>query len=193
MGKVIFDMSVSLDGFVAGTDRTADEPLGAGGEVLHEWAMGADPTDAAALAEAADRLGAIIVGRRTYDDSIRWWGPDGPMGQRRLPVVVVTHRAPADVPADSVYTFVTDGLEAALEKAKASAGGADVAISGADVGQQYLAKGLLDEIGVHVAPVLFGAGIPMFGDLGRHVTLEPVEVVPAPSATHLRYRVLRTP
>jgi len=193
MGRIIFDMSVSVDGFVTAADISADEPLGVGGQVLHEWAMGADPADAEALAAGADRLGALIAGRRTYDASIRWWGADGPTGPRRLPLFVVTHRLPDDVPTDGVYTFVTDGPEAALEQARAAAGDADVAVMGGpDLGRQYLAQGLVDEIGVHVVPVLFGAGTRLFSDLvGGHVALEVVEVVPAPSATHLRYRIVR--
>lgn len=193
MGVVIYDMSVSLDGFVAADDRTAEEPLGAGGEVLHQWAMGADPGDVDAVAASAVELGAIVAGRRTYDDSIGWWGPDGPTGPRRLPVFVVTSREPGDLPADGVYTFVTDGPEAAVEQARAAAGDGHVAVMGGPtLGQQLLAEGLIDEIGLHIAPVLFGSGTPMFGDLlGRHVSLEAIEVTPAPSATHLRYRVLR--
>lgn len=193
MGQVVFDMSMSLDGFVAASERTADEPLGAGGEVLHRWAMAADPADAAAVAESgADRLGALVAGRRTYDESIRWWGADGPTGPRRLPLFVVTHQIPDEVPSDSVYTFVTDGPEIALSKALDAAGEADVAIMGGpDLGRQYLARGLVDEIGVHLVPVLFGTGTPMFSMLDGHIALEPVEVIPAPSATHLRYRVIR--
>ena len=184
-------MSVSLDGFVTAAHISAEEPLGVGGEVLHEWAMGADPA-AAALAASAGHLGALIAGRRTYDASIPWWGADGPTGPRRLPLFVVTHNVPDDVPAASVYTFVTDGPEAALEQAQSAAGDADVAIMGGpDLGRQYLAKGVLDEIGVHVVPVLFGSGTPMFGDLdGVHIGLEVVEVLPTPSATHLRYGIV---
>lgn len=119
-------------------------------------------------------------------------GADGPTGPRRLPLFVVSHHVPGDVPTDGVYTFVTDGPEAALEQARAAAGDADVAVMGGPLGQQYLAQGLVDEIGVHVAPVLFGAGTRMFGDLvGGHIALEVVEIVPAPSATHLRYRIVR--
>ena len=97
------------------------------------------------------------------------------------------------MPTGGVYTFVTDGPEGALEQARAAAGDADVAVMGGpDLGRQYLAQGLVDEIGVHVVPVLFGAGTRLFGDLvGGHVALEVVEVVPAPSATHLRYRIVR--
>jgi dihydrofolate reductase len=193
MGKVIFDMSTSVDGFVTAAGVTADEPLGAGGEMLHEWALGTDPADAAAVAAGADRLGALIAGRRTYDASLRWWGADGPTGARRLPLFVVTHRAPDDAPTGGVYTFVTDGPEAALDRALTAAGDADVAIMGGpDLGRQYLAAGLVDEIGVHVVPVLFADGTRLFGDLsGDRITLEVAEVLAAPSATHLRYRVIR--
>lgn len=192
MGQVIFDMSTSLDGYVTAPGVSADEPLGRGGEVLHRWAMGEDPADARAVAGSAGRLGALIAGRRTYDASIRWWGADGPTGSRRLPLFVVSHRVPDHVPAGGVYTFVTDGPEAALDRAREAAGDADVAIMGGpDLGGQYLALGLVDEVGVHVAPVVFGAGTPMFGPGAGRIGLEPVEVVAAPSATHLRYRVSR--
>jgi dihydrofolate reductase len=193
MGHVIYDMSVSLDGFVAADNRSADEPLGTGGEVLHQWAMGTDPADAEAVARSTEGLGAIVAGRRTYDDSIRYWGADGPTGLRRLPLFVVTHRVPDDVPESEVYTFITDGPEAALEQAQAAASDADVAIMGGPtLGRQYLAKRLVDEIGMHVVPVLFGAGTPMFGDmLGGHVTLKVIDAIPAPSATHMRYHIVR--
>lgn len=192
MGKVVYDMSVSLDGFVTAAGISADEPLGVGGAVLHDWAMGSDPADAEALAAGVSGLGAIIAGRRTYDSSIRWWGPDGPTGPRRLPLFVVTHAVPDDVPDGGVYTFVTEGLDAALDRARAAAGEGDVAIMGGpDLGQQYLDRGLVDEVGLHVVPVLFGAGQRMFGALAEHLRLEPVDVLPAPSATHLRYRIVR--
>ncbi|QYG91146.1 dihydrofolate reductase [Iamia sp. SCSIO 61187] len=192
MGKVIYDMSVSLDGFVTAAGISADEPLGVGGAVLHDWAMGSDPADAEALAAGSAGLGAIIAGRRTYDSSIRWWGPDGPTGPRRLPLFVVTHAVPDDGPDGSVYTFVTEGLDAALDRARDAAGEGDVAIMGGpDLGQQYLDRGLVDEVGLHVVPVLFGAGQRMFGDLAQHLRLESVDVTPAPSATHLRYRIVR--
>lgn len=191
MGSVIFDMSASLDGFITAAGFTSEEPLGVGGEVLHFWYMGNDPADAEALAAGAGRLGALIAGRRTYDASIDWWGADGPTGPRRLPLFVVTHRIPDDVPTDSVYTFVTGGPEAALEQARIAAGEGDVAVMGGpNLGNQYLVKGLLDEIGVHIVPVLFGSGKPMFPDLnGAHVELEVIEVISAPSATHVRYSV----
>src|SRR5262245_45877914 len=98
MGKVIFDMSMSLDGFVRATGATPQEPLGKGGERLHEWAMGGDATGGELLAAAVSEAGAYIGGRRTYDDSIAYWGADGPTGSARVPLFVVTHRAPEDVP-----------------------------------------------------------------------------------------------
>jgi dihydrofolate reductase len=189
--QVIYDMSMSLDGFVTASDQTAEEPLGRGGERLHEWAM-ADDASREPLERAVDRLGAFVAGRRTYDHSVPFWGPDGPTGTRRQQVFVFTHEAPAESPENGVYTFVTDGLESALEQAKAAAGDKDVAIMGGpDVGTQYLAAGLVDEVGVHVVPVLFGCGTRMFGDLGAHLELELIEAIDTPAATHLRYRVRR--
>ena len=188
--QVIFDMSMSLDGFVTASQQTAEEPLGKGGERLHEWAMSDDPARREQLDQAFARLGAFVAGRRTYDHSVPFWGPDGPTGKARQQVFVVTHEAPAESPENGVYTFVTDGLESALEQAKAAAGDKDVAIMGGpDVARQYLAAGLVDEIGVHVVPVMLGSGTRMFADLGKHVELELIEAIDTPAATHLRYRV----
>ena len=120
-------------------------------------------------------------------------GPNGPSGPKRRPVFVVTHQAPAEQPPGEVYRFVTGGIEAALAQAQAAAHGKDVCVmGGADLGRQYLAAGLLDEISIHLVPVLLGSGTPMFApfDTG-HVTLEPIEVLPTPQATHLRYRIIR--
>lgn len=191
MSKVIVDISMSLDGYIRASDPTPDEPLGKGGEQLHEWAFGKDERDAEAMREGAATLGALIGGRTTYDDSIRWWGADGPTGPARRPLFVVTHEPPVDVPADGVYTFVTDGIESALDRARAAAGDADVAImGGADLAQQYLRAGLVDEIGIHLVPVLFGSGTRLFEHLGEEaVQLEPLTVTGTSAATHLRYRV----
>ena len=187
--QVIFDMSMSLDGFVTASHQTAEEPLGKGGERLHDWAEG-DEANRELLGRGLERLGAFVAGRRTYDHSVPVWGPDGPTGKARQPLFVVTHEAPAESPENGVYTFVTDGLESALEQAKAAAGDKDVAIMGGpDVARQYLAAGLVDEIGVHVVPVLFGSGTRMFGDLGEHLELELIDAMETPAATHLRYRV----
>ena len=135
----------------------------------------------------------MIAGRTTYDDSIRWWGADGPAGRARRRLFVVTHEPPSKVPDNSVYAFVTDGIHSALEQARAAAGDGNVAImGGANVGQQYLAAGLVDEIGISLVPVLFGSGTRLFEHLGEeHIQLEPTQVVDTSTATHLRYGVLR--
>jgi dihydrofolate reductase len=194
MSKVVFDISMSLDGFVTGADRTPEEPLGRGGLRLHEWAFGGDERNRRFLEDAIASLGAVIAGRVTYDDSVPSWGADGPSGPARRPLFVVTHEPPAESPAGGVYTFVTDGIASALQQARAAAGDGTVAVmGGADLGRQYLAAGLLDEIQIHLVPVLLGDGLRLFEALGvEHVELEPVEVVDTRDATHLRYRVLRT-
>jgi dihydrofolate reductase len=192
MAKTIFDTSMSLDGFMTASNQTPDEPMGRGGERLHEWAFGRDETNQRFLAAAIEGLGAVICGRRTYDSSLPWWGADGPTGSERRPVFVVTHEAPAGSPVDGVYSFVTDGIESALTRARAAAGGKDVTVmGGADLGRQYLAAGLLDEISIHLVPVLLGGGTRMFDEGSGQVQLEAVDVLPTPAATHLRYRVVR--
>jgi dihydrofolate reductase len=191
--KVIFDMSMSLDGFVKASNATPERPLGKGGERLHEWGFGGeDERDREVLAAQAEGdAGAIIAGRRTYDDSLPWWGANGPHPPTR--VFVVTHEAPDAVPAGSVYTFVTDGIESALEQAKAAAGDKNVAVMGGpDIGRQFIEGGLVDEIGIHLVPVLFGSGTRMFEHLGgEHVQLETTGVIETPAAIHLRFRVVR--
>jgi dihydrofolate reductase len=191
MGTVIFDTSMSLDGFMTAADRTPEVPLGHGGEVLTEWAM-ADEGGVELLSRWVGRLGASIAGRVTYDTSLPWWGPNGPSGAARRPLFVVTHQAPRETVEGGVYTFVTDGIESALAQAQAAAGDKDVVVmGGADIGQQYLRAGLIDELQIHLAPVVFGAGTRMFEDLGR-LDLEPVETVRTERATHLRFRITST-
>jgi dihydrofolate reductase len=191
MTNVIFDMSMSLDGFVTAANVRPEEPLGDGGQRLHEWAFGDDERNRELLAEAVNFVGAVIAGRRTYDLSIPWWGADGPAGPARVPVYVVTHAEPEDVPEGGVYAFVTDGIEGALEEAKAAAGDKYVAVMGAEIGQQFIRAGLVDEISIHLVPVLFGDGTRMFEHLGsEHIQLETVEVIETIEATHLRFRVV---
>ena len=192
MAKVIFDISISLDGFVTASNVRPEEPLGEGGQRLHEWAFGEDERNRELLTEAVDAVGAIIAGRGTYDLSVPWWGADGPTGPARVPVFVLTHAEPEDAPEGGVYTFVTDGIERALEEAKAAAGDQDVAVmGGAHIGQQYIAAGLVDEISIHLVPVLFGDGTRMFEHLGgEHIQLETAGVIETPEATHLRFRVV---
>jgi dihydrofolate reductase len=193
MAKVILDISMSLDGYVTAAGQTAEEPVGPGGEVLHDWAFGEDERGRQVLEDGVAGLGAVVTGRTTYDTSLPWWGPNGPSGSARRPVFVVTHQAPAEGPEDGVYTFVTDGIESALKQARAAAGEQDVCVmGGANVAQQYVAAGLLDEISIHLVPVLFGGGTRLFEHLGdEHIRLEPVATVETPPAVHLRFRVLR--
>ena len=190
---VILDISMSLDGFVTAANQTPDNPLGDGGELLHRWITDDDPRGQELLAAAAGDLGAVIAGRRTYDHSVRWWGADGPSGPARRPVFVVTHEAPAASPEAGVYTFVTDGIESALRRAKAAAGAKDVAMmGGADVARQYLRAGLVDELSIHLVPVLFGGGTRLFDHLGQaQIRLEPLGAIETAAATHLRWRVER--
>jgi dihydrofolate reductase len=191
MSKVIFDISMSLDGFVTAANVRPEEPMGDGGQRLHEWAFGDDERNRELLAEAVHSLGAVIAGRRTYDHSVPWWGADGPTGPARVPVFVVTHAEPEDVPEGGVYTFVTDGIESALEEAKAAAGNKDVAVmGGAEIGQQFIRAGLVAEISIHLVPVLFGGGTRIFEHLGgEHIRLETTSVIQTPAATHLGFRV----
>lgn len=190
--KVVFDISMSLDGFVTASDRSAEEPMGAGGERLHEWVMDSeDSRNRKLLEEAGKKLGAVITGRVTYEDSLPWWGANGPTGPARIPVFVLTHQVLENVPENGVYTYV-NGIENALEQAKKAANGKVVSVmGGADTAQQFIAKGLVDEISIHLVPVLFGGGIRLFDKLGdEHIQLEPVTIMDTSKATHLQYRVL---
>jgi dihydrofolate reductase len=179
VGKVIFDISLSLDGFMAAANRRPGEPLGEGGERLHEWAFGDDEPDRAVLTDGIAGTGAVIAGRRPYDDSVPWWGADGPTGAARLPVVVVSHGVPDETPDGGVYTFVAGGIERALDEAKAAAGDKDVTVmGGAQTGQQFLVAGLVDELSIHLVPVLFGSGTRMFENLGHApIALEPLATI----------------
>ncbi|MBF6215060.1 dihydrofolate reductase [Nocardia puris] len=190
MGKVAFDISVSLDGYIAGPGRTADAPMGQGGDQLHNW-MGSEDGQAL-LGRMVEGLGAVIAGRRTYDDSVRWWGADGPSGPARRPTFVVTHAAPADSPENGVYRFVSGGINAALDQARDTAGDRTVCVmGGAHLIQQFLAAGLVDEVSLHVVPVLLGAGTRLFdGVPAAQLPLEPLEVINTPTALHIRYGVV---
>jgi len=188
MSKVIVDISVSLDGFVAGPN---DEI-----EPLHDWLFSGDVSSRHSdylkplgngreiLDEGIDALGATVSGRRTYDVSKGWGGK--PLFGR--PHFVVSHRPPPE--GAETFTFVGDGVESAIEQARAVAGGRYVALMGASVTQQAVRAGLLDEIQLHVVPVVLGAGIRLFDDIER-VDLEPLRVLESPGVTHLRYRVVK--
>jgi dihydrofolate reductase len=189
MGKVTFDISMSLDGFISGANVRPEAGLGDDGERLHEWGFNsADPRNHEIVAKWVD-TGAIIVGRTTYDLSIPYWGADGPIGDARVPVFIVSHSVPQDIPDGGVYTFV-DSVDAALEKAKKAAGDKDIGIQGANIAQQFITRGLVDEIAIHLVPVLFGSGIRLFEQPGsEHIPLETVEVIETKEAIHLRFRV----
>jgi dihydrofolate reductase len=212
VAKLILDISVSLDGFVAGPNQTLDEPLGRGGEHLHEWAFatrafleshgregGEDNVDSEVVQEHLDRIGATVMGRRMFSNGAgpweqdpnadAWWGDDPPFNH---PVFILTHHArePVTKEGGTTFTFVTDGIESALEQARAAAGEKDVGVGGgANVAQQYLKAGLLDEIQLHVVPVLLGDGVRLFegGDGPRR--LQAARILESPTGVvHLRYR-----
>jgi dihydrofolate reductase len=213
MSKVRAHISVSLDGYVAGPNQTQEEPLGEGGEGLHEWMFGLrawrephgeDSGEESAsndvLVEGNSNVGAEIMGRGKFGPAARgpwgddpwqgWWGDDPPFHK---PVFVVTHqpRQPL-VLSDTTFTFVTDGIESALAQAREVSGDKDVFIGGgAAIINQYLAAGLLDELEVHVVPVLLGGGERLFEGVGPDVKLEQVRAVEGAGVTHLKYRVTR--
>jgi dihydrofolate reductase len=200
MSIVTCQISVSLDGYVAGPNQSVDDPLGEGGERLHEWAFAADraAVDAEVSEEVMSGLGAFVMGRRMFgggeggwDESwTGWWGADPPY---HAPVFVLTHhpREPLEMQGGTTFHFVTDGIESALEQARAGAGDADVGIAGgASTVNQYLAAGLLDEIHLHIVPVILGAGERLLEGVGD-LTLEQAEVRPSDAVTHVRYRVRR--
>ena len=192
MGKVYYEVSMSLDGFITAANVRPEAGLGDDGERLHDWAFNsADPRNRELLAKGAS-LGAIISGRHNYDLAVPYWNADGPTGPARVPTVVVTHSVPQDIPDGGVYSFA-DGIEAALEKAQEVAGDKDVAImGGANIAAQFVKLGLVDEISIHLVPVLFGSGIRLFEHLGiEHVPRETLEVIETKEAIHLRFRVIR--
>jgi len=201
MTKILTALSTSLDGFIAGPDDGLEQPLGTGGSRIFDWFGDGDTASrfypgfrmSAASAEVFDagvqRVGAVVTGRRTYDISGAWGG-HGPLPG--VPLVVLTHHIPVDDPSDDPpYTFVTTGIEDAVEAARALAGDKDVALMGAQPVQQCLRAGLLDEIHLGVVPVLLGGGVRLLDRIDAYVELELVDVVDAPGITHLSYRVLR--
>ncbi len=212
MAKVMVALTMSLDGFIAGSNDSGKQPLGDGGTRLFDWYFNGDtpipPYQAAAsrgvsvppfkLSRASAEVfegiikggGAVVTGRRTYDIASAWQG-NGPLPG--LPLFVVTHNVPKEVPhGESHYTFVTDGVESAIRQAASAAGDKYVSLMGASVAQQCLRAGLLDEIQIHLVPVLLGAGVRLFDHLGSdNIELETIRVVDAPGVTHLRYRIIK--
>ena len=212
MAQLIFEISVSVDGYVAGPDPTLEEPLGRGGEQLHEWVTrlrswrethgregGETGVDDDLIRASTERPGAIIMGKRMFcgadgpwgDEPFEgWWGDEPPF---HMPVFVLTHHPREDLVKEggTTFHFVTEGIEAALERATEAADGRDVAIAGgADVARQYLAAGHLDEVTLHVVPLLLGGGTRLFGAAdGPPPELELTRVIDSPGVTHMSYEV----
>lgn len=193
MSTVVAGISMSLDGFVTGPRVTRAEQLGEGGDVLHRWVHAPEPADAELLAGMVAGVGSILMGRLSYDLAAGdgGWGDGGPAGP--APCFVLTHEAPPPetVRAPDVFTFVTDGIHSAVAQAKAAAGDGVVGVHGASAAQQCLAAGLMDELQIHLIPVLLGDGTRLFEHLGGPIRLERTDVIATGNATHLRFRVLR--
>src|SRR6186997_1387033 len=212
MTDIKADISISLDGYGAGPNQSEEKPLGVGGEQLHAWAIelkawrephgmegGEENASTPVMKERTADIGAEIMGRGMFgppdggpwggEPWQGWWGEDPPF---HTPVFVLTHheREPLTL-SDTTFTFVTDGIELALEQARDAAGDKDVFIGGgADVINQYLAAGLVDELELHVAPILLGGGARLFDNVGPSLKLEPLRTVEAPGVAHLKYRVV---
>jgi dihydrofolate reductase len=201
MANVIIDLSMSLDGFITGPNPTKEEGLGANGERLHDWYFnGPTPStrssffrpmgpSMAVAEEMFDTTGAMVVGRNMYD-LVDGWGGNHPIPGVRI--FLVTHHAPETVPqGHSPITVVTDGIESAVAQAKIAAGEKNVTVGGASIAQQCLNTGLVDEIYIHLVPILLGGGTRLFENLSAPLELEQVEIIEAPGVTHLKYSVLR--
>ena len=209
MTKVVADISMSLDGYVAGPDASLEDPLGKGGEQLHEWVLrlaawrsphgkegGETGPESDMVDEGQRATGAVVMGRKMFsggagpwDDDPNadgWWGDEPPFHN---PVFVVTHhpRETVEKLGGTSFTFVTDGVDAAVERARTAAGDEDVLIAGGgSVIQQCLASGLLDELKLHITPVLLGGGVRLFESV-TPLNLEIVAMLEGPLATHVRY------
>lgn len=215
MSKLRFNITMTLDGYVAGPNQSRENGLGEGGEQLHDWVVklksfrqmhgdeggGEAGTNDDVLREAFDNIGATIMGRNMFgpdrgpwgkDPWKGWWGDNPPF---HTPVFVLTHhpREPLVMQGGTTFIFVTDGIESALQQAREAAGGKDVSLGGgAKVAQQYLAAGLMSEMELHVVPLLLGAGERLLDNLkGSDVRLESVRVIETPDVTHLKYRIVK--
>jgi dihydrofolate reductase len=203
MDKVTCHISVSLDGFVAGPNQSLENPIGEGGMRLHQWhtaeglSGGTHNTDAEVIDEVSNGIGAHIMGRKMFGGGegpwdhewTGWWGEEPPF---HAPVFVLTHheREPLSMKGGTTFTFVTDGIQSALEQARRAARDRDVAVAGgASAVRQYLAAGLLDELYLHIVPIILGAGERLLDNVGDP-TLEPVKVTASPAVTHIKYQVV---
>ena len=203
MGKVMSGLTMSLDGFIAAPNDGPENPLGEGGMRLFDWYSSGDTEyvvpsgemtfkvskqSADLLRETFSSIGAIVTGRRTFDIT-NGWGGKHPLD---APVFVLTHNVPEGWDYEgSPFTFVTDGVESAVEKAKAVAGDENVAVGAASLAQQCLRAGILDEVHVDLVPVLLGGGVRFFDDLGEQIELERTRLIEAPDVTHITFRVVK--
>ncbi|MGF6832618.1 dihydrofolate reductase [Paenarthrobacter sp. TE4293] len=196
MSRVTCDLTVSLDGFVAGPHQSPEEPLGKRGESLHRWQFEEREANAAEIAGILE-AGAYIMGRNMFagpgadvwsEDWRGWWGEEPPY---HAPVFVLTHHShePLEMEGGTTFHFVTDGIESALAQAREAAGDRNVAIAGgAHTARQYLSAGLMDELRLHISPVILGGGERLLEDMGE-LKLEPIDVRGTGLVTHVRYRV----
>ena len=198
MTKVIVDISVSLDGYVAGPNVSLDNGLGDGGEALHEWVFNGTAEDRNVLDEAFEATGAVIQGRILFDiiDGPKGWNDEmgygaKPTGEVNAPIFVVTHKAPDKTRLGDRFRFVTDGVESAVTQAREAAGDKDVLVmGGGQICHQVLAAGLADVVQLHVAPVVLGDGTRLFpADAAPTYSLDLVRSISTPGAQHLTYRV----
>jgi len=206
-GRVFVDISMSLNGFITGPNDSVEAPLGEGGDRLHQWVYdlaswrrphglegGRTGADDDLMNEAFERTGAVVMGSRMFDHGEERWGDDPPFHN---PVFVLTHEArePLVKQGGTTFTFVNDGIERSLELAKAAAGDKDASLAGgANTIQQYLKAGLIEEMQIHVVPVLVGDGRRLFGDLGTEQTeLERTRVLDSKDVTHLQFRPPKKP
>src|SRR5688500_2301554 len=187
MGSVVIEMSMSLDGYIAAPNDNPEQGLGEDGMRLHNWAFD-DPSVFERLSgNLLEETGAVIMGRRSYDNSIEAWRGKGPLGDGHC--FVVTHR-PFE-PPNPIFTVVTAGLEHALAKAQQVAADKRIGIMGANVDQQFVAAGLVDELRIHLVDVLLGGGRRLFDELPQRVELEQAGLSQTDGVTHLEYRVVR--
>jgi dihydrofolate reductase len=215
MSKLKFNITMTLDGYIAGPNQSVEHGLGEGADHIHDWALklkffreihgaergGETGTNDDVLREAFENIGATIMGRIMFgpdrgpwgkDPWQGWWGDNPPF---HTPVFVLTHHArePLAMQGGTTFHFVTDGIESALRHAKEAAGGKDVSLGGgAKVAQQYLAAGLMDEMDLHIVPIILGSGERLLDNLkGSDVKLETVRVIETPEVTHLKYRLVK--
>ena len=187
MGNVVIDMSMSVDGYIAAPNDTPEQGLGEDGMRLHNWMFDDPSVFEEVFGDLTQNTGAVIMGRRSYDNSIEAWGGKGPLGD--VPCFVVTHR-PIEG-AGPIFTVVPDGIERALEKAREAAGEKRIGLMGANLDQQFLAAGLVDEVRIHLVDVLLGGGRRLFDQLPRRIDLQLTGLSQTGSVTHLEYRVAR--